>query len=499
MELGKENDTVNDLINNKKENKNFIGKIKESFSGRKFRSGAYATIVTAIVIIIVLVVNMIVSKADLKIDLSSQKMYTLTDDTVSMLKELKDDITIYYLQPSSDTDSEFYKIAQKYDSISGHIKLVSKDTVLYPKFASNLGIDEEVTQNSFIVVNNKTKRAKYIDSSSMLIQETDYQTYQTTTTGIDVEGKLTSAIQYVTSTDLPVMYVMEGHGETETGTEFKAITDKLNVTVKTLNIITQSSIPEDCNMLFINTPKSDFSENEVTMVKDYMKAGGNVIITLNYATEDFTNFKSLLEYYGMEFVPGMVYEGNNNMRTADAPYFTVPNILRHDITKQVKNKNAFVISVQASGLTLLDTTRSSLTIEPLLQTSDESFSKKDYKSPKSLSKEEGDIGGPFYEGLLAKETYGDVTSNMAVYPTELMFYDDFLKKLGNGGILSGTISYMSGDKAGTALAIPSKSTEPQQLNVTQGAANFWGTTIIIILPIFILVAGIIVCVRRRKR
>jgi ABC-2 type transport system permease protein len=491
---------VKDSTKNEKKNNDFIGKIKASFSGRKFRSGAYATVVSAIVIVIVLVVNLIVSKADLKVDLSQQKMYTLTDETIHMVKGLKDDITIYYLQQSDDGgDKQFYKVAQKYDSLSSHIKLVQKDLVLYPKFASSLGIDDQVTAKSFIVVNDKTKRAKYIDSSSMEVQEMDPSTYQSKVTGIDVEGKLTSAIQYVTSNQLPVMYVMEGHGEAKTGDEFKKITDKLNVTVKTLNILTQSSIPKDCDMLLINTPKSDFSEKEAGMVKDYMKAGGNVIITLNYATDDFPNFKDMLKYYGMKVVPGMVFEGDNNMHTADAPYFLVPKISTNDITKQLTGDNTFVLAVQASGLQCLEDTRSSLKVEPILTTSDKAYAKKNFKSTQTLSKEDGDIDGPFYEGLLATETYGSVTSHMVVYPTQLMFYDDFLKQLGNGGLLSGTIAYMSGDKAAKALAIPTKSTQPQQINVTEAMGNFWGSMLIFILPVFILSAGVFVSLRRRKK
>jgi ABC-2 type transport system permease protein len=107
---------------------------------------------TAIVIVLLLVVNLIVTKMDLKIDLSSQKMYTLTEPTVELVKNIKDDVTIYYLVESGNEKSVLQKIASKYDSLSDHITLEYKDPVLYPKFASKY-VSDEIKQNSFLVVN----------------------------------------------------------------------------------------------------------------------------------------------------------------------------------------------------------------------------------------------------------------------------------------------------------------------------------------------------------
>ncbi|HBI72355.1 MAG TPA: hypothetical protein DDY59_04110, partial [Lachnospiraceae bacterium] len=86
---------MNDLKKNENRKKNFIGSIKESFSGRKFRSGAYVTATSAVVIAIVIIINMIVSQLGLQADLTSKKLYTLSDETIDFVKDIKEDITIY--------------------------------------------------------------------------------------------------------------------------------------------------------------------------------------------------------------------------------------------------------------------------------------------------------------------------------------------------------------------------------------------------------------------
>ena len=477
-------------------NNKFIGGLKASFSGRKFRSGAYVTVVSAFAIGIVIIINMIVSQMGIQLDLTSRKLYSLTDETIDLVRNLEEDVTIYMLAATGSEDPDFERIAQEYEKHSKHIRFVHKDPILYPKFASEY-TDEEISQNSFIIANEETGRAKYLDYSELVVSEFDYNTFRSNITGYDFEGKVTSAIQYVTNPDLPIMYVVQGHGEKEIGEVFREAMDRLNIQVEPLEIIKKENVPEDCDILFINSPSSDFQEEEINRIKEYMIAGGNAIITLDYQSVDLTNFKSLMEYYGVEVTDGFVVEGDNNMHLPNYPHFLVPDVVNHDITDQVFDNKVYVISPVSSGLVISDTTRSSLNIEPLLTTSDMAYAKTNIYA-ETLSKEEGDLEGPFYVGLLASDTYDGVTSNMAVFSSEMTFDESMIQAYGNGNILSGAIRYMSGDEV-TPISIASKSILSDHIYVTQQQAILWGILVILVMPAFILIAGIVVNVKRRKR
>lgn len=211
-------------------------KIKESFHNRKFRSGAYTTAVSLIVVVIVLVVNIFLSKFDLKVDLSSNALFTLTDATKDYVATIEDDITIYYLVQAGNEYDYYVNLAEKYDALSDRITLEYKDPVLYPKFASAY-TDAKVTENSVVVVNNTNGRSKYIDYSDMKETQVDYNTYTQYDSAIDFEGQVTSALQYVTNEELPVFYQVTGHDETEVGTSFSDLLTKQNVDVQTLSLI----------------------------------------------------------------------------------------------------------------------------------------------------------------------------------------------------------------------------------------------------------------------
>lgn len=479
---------------NENEKKSFFGNMKESFSGRKFRNGAYVTLISTVVIVIVMVVNMLVTKMNIQFDLSPQSMYTLTGDSKKMVKDLKNDITIYYLvEPGKETDL-FKNIVKQYDQASDKIKVVDKDPVLYPNFVSKY-VDNTVQENSFLVVNDATKKAKYVDYSDMLVQQMNYQTYQNETTGIDVEGQLTAAIQYVTSDKQTKMYVVEGHGEAKAGNNFDTTMKKLNIDVDKLPTVSKDKVPEDCNILFINAPQSDFSDAETTMIKNYLSAGGKAIITLNYTAMDMPHFTSILEGYGVGVVKGIVLEGDDSMHASKYVNYLLPEIKSHEITNQASNKDTPVFMPDASGLKILDAKKSTLKIDALLTTSDSAFSKVDTSSG-TAEKADGDISGPFNLGLVSTDTYNNVTSTIVVYSSAYTFAEE-TATYANPRLLAGTVGYLSGSK--NMLSIPTKSLQNATIKVSQQDAIAVGALVVIVIPAAILFIGLMVTLKRRRK
>ena len=477
-----------------KEKISIAGRIRASFAGRKFRSGAYVTLVSAIVIVIVFVVNMLISSLNIEFDISSKKMYTITQDTKDLVAGINDDITIYYIAQTGNELETFKKIIEKYDNLSKNINVVYKDPVLYPTFTSQY-TDEDVTKNSIIVVNNANGKSKYIPYSDMIVQDFDYNTYKSNTTGIDVEGEVTSALQFVTSESAGKIYAVEGHGESEAGSVFKENINKMNLTIDTLKTITAEVIPDDCDILYINCPTSDFTDEEVQTIKDYLEAGGNVIATVDYMTNGLKNYCSILDYYGIEVVDGMVLEGDRNQYTSNNPTYILPKVKSHDITTKVQSSDVSVFLPQCSGLVNSDTIRSSLSFEPLLTSSDAAYSKVDLET-NTIEKEAGDIDGPFNLGLLATDSYNNVESHMVVFASAYTFEDNLLG-YGNGKLLNGVVGYFVGDT--NTLSIPTKSLEADQIYTTSQQVALWVALIVIILPLALLGTGLFISLRRRKK
>ena len=211
-----ENPTENSAgKNSKKDKKPLKQKIKDSMNKKYLKNGSYSVVISAVFIVIVLVINMIVGSLPSKyteVDVSDQKLYSISDDTRKFLKDLDKDVTIYQVVQSGSEDETIEKLLEKYDEESDHITVEQKDPVVNPKFTSEYTSDE-VSSNSLIVVCGD--RSKVVSYDSIYESSMDYNTYSYTTSAFDGEGQIDSAISYVTSEDLPVLYTLDGHGEKE--------------------------------------------------------------------------------------------------------------------------------------------------------------------------------------------------------------------------------------------------------------------------------------------
>lgn len=495
MEIGKERRKLS-------ENKTRMERFKESFTNRNFKLGAYSSLITTLVVVVILIANLIVSELDLKLDVSNEKLYTLTDDTKNLVKDMDHDITIYYIAESGNEVTTVKRIVDKYDKLSDKVKVVTKDPVLYPKFTSQyVDAGTEVADNSIIVVDETNGRSKYIPYSDMLLTSIDYYSYSSVTTGIDVEGQLTSAIQYVVSEDLPTMYVVQGHGEAEISTTLASYLTKQNINQETLDTLSAESIPKDCSFLLINGPLYDYTENETTLIMDYLKNGGNAIILANYAasTEDMPNFNSILNYYGVSLVDSYVIEGDSNYYMSQMPTYLIPEISSHDITSDVKSDNKPVVVPATKGLQIMSDVRSTLTVEELLNTSDKAYSKTNMES-QVYEQEDSDVAGPFSLGVAVTEIIDDVETKVVVYGSSYMLDDSMIayEQLGNTDLFLSTINWMADVEVET-LAIPTKTFDNSYVTLTSSQANSWSVFVILIIPAAFILAGVIVCLRRRKQ
>lgn len=482
----------------RKESKStLVSTIKNSFSSRKFLGGAYATILSIVVIVVLLLLNLIVTDLDLKVDVTSDDLYSLTEDTKEYIQGIEDDITIYYLAQTGSEDDTLRRIVEEYENYSSKITVEYKDPVMYPKFASQY-TEESVTADSVIVVNHTNGRSKYVDVADMYEYEVDYSTYQSYLTGIDVEGEIGAALSYVTTEDLPLMYMVQGHGESSISTTLASSIAKVNVSTDTLTTLTEETIPEDCSFLFINAPQTDYSEAEVAMIKDYLAEGGDAIIFVDYMVEGLPNFNSLLRYYGIEFAEGIVLEGNSGYYMGQYVNNLVPDINTHEITTELTTKGTAVVVPAAKGIQILEDKRATIEITPLLTTSDLAYSKVDMNS-ENVEFEEGDINGPFYLGVDITETYNEVETNLIVYGSAYIIEESMLtySSIGNLNLIISTIQSIASMES--SIAIPSKSVIQEYLTLTAAQANFWGAIVVILLPVSILILGGLVCLRRRKK
>ena len=428
---------------------------------------------------------------------ATSSLFSIGDQTKDFLKELDKDVTIYQIAESGSEDEAVSKLLKKYEEASDHIKVETKDPVVNPKFTSEY-TDEEVSSNSLIVVCGD--RSKVVDYNNIYESSIDYNTYSYTTSGFDGEGQITSAISYVTSDNLPVLYTLDGHGEKSLDSTLQEDIEKANIEIKSLNLLTEESVPEDADCLMINSPSTDISEEERDAIIEYLENGGKAMIFSDYTEGSMDNFDAVLENYGVERVDGIVIEGDAQHYAMQMPYYLLPDVGSAEAVSDFSSQGYFVLAPYAQGIRQLDNVRDTLTIESLLTTSDDAYSKTDLNT-ETLEKTDEDIDGPFDIGVSITEEVDDDKTTQIVYYSTANLMDSQINQMvagGNEQMITESLNWMCSTDETSTISIPSKSLEVSYLTVTAYDAAYWKICVMGLIPGVFLVVGFVVWLKRRK-
>lgn len=464
-------------------------------------NGSYSMAYTLILIAVVVVINLIVVEIPEKytqIDVSSQKLYTISDDTLEFLDELDQDVKIYHMVQSGQEDDILQKMLTRYEEASKHIKVETKDPVLYPNFASQY-TDAQLTDNSLIVVNGD--KSKVVDYNSLYEMNYDYYTGSSSTTGFDGEGQIDSAIAYVTSDDIPVIYTLEGHSEMKVNSDLQNSMEKANYQVESLNLLTADSVPEDAGCLLIASPQNDLSEDEAKKVISYLENGGKAMIFTDYINLEMPNLKSVLETYGVTYEDGVVLEGDSKHYIMQVPYYLVPTINSTEITSEMVLDNRYVLMPIAQSVKILDEYRDSLTIEPILTTSENAYIKADVENMTTFEKEDGDQEGQFHLGVCISEKISDEKSTQMAYYSSASLIDagtDQQVSGGNSDIVLATLGWMCENET-PIISVAGKDLTMDSLTVPEYDASYWSAITCGVIPVTFLLIGAVIWFKRRKQ
>ena len=494
--LLKKKEKENNNNNDKKEKRKF----RDTVNKKYLKNGSYSSVMIVVFVAIIIVINMIAGNLPSKytqLDISAEKLYTIGDETKAMLKDLDKDVTIYQIAQSGSEDETISNLLQRYADESEHITVEVKDPVVNPKFVSEYTTDN-LSSNSLIVVCGD--RNKVINYNNIYQSELDYNTYSYNTTGFDGEGQITSAIAYVTSEDLPILYTLEGHGEQELDSTIKEDVEKANMDIQSLNLLTEGSVPDDASCLLINSPTSDFSDDEKDAIITYLENGGKAMIFSDYTGTEMKNFDAILENYGVKRAEGLVFEGDSQHYAMQMPYYLVPTVESTDITSEVASSGYYILMPYAQGIQKTDDVRDTVNIESLLTTSDSAYSKTDMSSG-TLEKEDGDVEGPFDLGVSITESVEDGKETHIIYFSTANLLQGEVNQMVSGGnekLVMAAFSSLVDSETTTTVSIPAKSLEVSYLTLTAYDASFWKICVIGLIPGAFLVIGFMIWLKRRK-
>ncbi|OUP29730.1 Gldg family protein [Faecalibacterium sp. An192] len=465
--------------------------------GRIFRNGLYSTAILAAAVVLVILINLIVQAIPTtytEFDLSEGGLYTLSDTSVQVAEGLTQDVTIYYLCETGSEDAIITRLLDQYAASSSHIHWEQKDPALYPTFASQYGA-EQVSGGSLIL--DAGTGSDVLDAVDFYVY--DYSDYYNYSVRFDGEQQITSSLYRLTSGEVSQAYYTTNHGERPLSDTLVDALEAQNIQPQELNLLS-STIPEDCDLLIINCPASDFTGpegavDEIGMLEEYLAAGGKVLLTTDayYSTP---NLDAVMAEFGLSRVDGLIVEGDANHSLYGYSYYLLPDyaITTESTALDGLDTSAYLLLQMAQGIQI--TQNNSVTAEPLLTTSSAAYSKTAGYEMTTTDKEEGDIDGPFNLAVWAQN---DTTGAQVIWVGCSNMDDDtlYMSVPGNCDFLVGCAASLTGQSSD--ILIDAKALEADQLTIPAGTATVVGLVFLLAVPAGLLIAGAVVTIRRRRR
>ena len=468
-----------------------------SQKGRVFRSGLLSTAMLAAVLVLAVLLNLLVRAIPAKyteFDLSEAKMYTLSDSTKALVEGLEKDVHIYYLCETGSEDAIITKLLDHYAAESGHLSWEQKDPTLYPTFAAKYGA-ENVSSGSLIVTCGENSTV--LDAADLYEYDyTDYYTTGSASVTFGGEKQITSAIYKLTAAGQSHAYYTTNHGEQTLTDSLTDALDAQNINAQPLDLLT-STIPEDCDLLIISNPASDFAADglvdEIAQLQAYLENGGKVLLTTSGYTET-PNLDAVMAQFGLAREPGLVVEGDAGHALYGYPYSLFPDYAAADESTALDgvNQSTHVMLSVAQGITITET--DDVTAEPLLYTTEDAYSKQDFDASSSSAKEAGDTDGPFSLAVWARN---DSTGAEVIWigcpnmDNEQVYQS-----------IPGNLTFLQGCAAslvGQSLLIDTKALEAAPITVPASASMTLGMVFVFVLPAAVLIAGAVEVLLRRRR
>lgn len=454
--------------------------------GFKIKRGFYSVFFMFFFVAVLVLANLIIQNYDFKYDLTKEKFYSLSEQSLKIINDLKEKINIYVLSAPEENNFMVNKLLEKYKSKNINLEYKSQEKVSV--FKKRFESSGEIPDGSIIV--EAKNKFKIIKPEDFFEYDIDYTTFQQKLKGINIEPEITNAIYYVTNDFSPKIYKLIGHGEEDLNDIYKKQIEFAGYELKDLDLLNEKKVPDDCEILFITTPEKDWTEQEKNLIDDYLSEH-SVIIFMDLTNKSFENVNALTKKYGFEFRNNLVIENSGENFLRDYKTYLIPNYTQNEICNNLQDKKYKLLIPFCQHVFI----NHDENIKVLLESSRDSYAKADPNS-KNPEKEKNDLSGPLNLAICYSK---DKTKIIAVGSKYIL--DPEINNFVRGSNLDFLISALNNLCANKnkSLYVPPKNYDKKYISFTHNQAIIISVTSIIIIPLIIFVVGLIIIKKRQNQ
>src|ERR1700678_959913 len=449
------------------------------FSKRSAQQGANTSVLAIAVIAILAVANFVGYRHPQRFDLTTEKLYTLSDQTHQVVSGLQKDVNVDRFDKTPN--ATFDDLMAEYKTLSPHFKYQTIDPQQKPEIAQDYGATH--MGDGFIGVG---EGKSHIESGAR---------------GEVAEQDVTGAIIKITTDKLKTVCFITGHGERSISDDSQegysqagAGLKKENYLTKTVNLITESGVPADCTVLVIAGPKQSYYPQETAWIGKYLDAAGGALALVDPSTDP--KLDELFQSWNIAVGNNVVIDASGMGQVIGAGP-TIPIVAdfgASPITKGFERSATFFPMARTASIA--DKSKTIPETVDLLKTSERSFSIPSLpKGNKITFDPKADTRGPLSLGVSGSRKVGDRNARLVVIGNSQFAMNPYLPQFRNGDLFYNAIDWLAADE--NLISIRPKAATNRRVNLSAGQASLLHWLDLLFLPGLIVLAGIMIWAKRR--
>ena len=449
---------------------------------RQTKYAAYVTVYILVILAIIAVANVLANRYNKSYDSTSNKKYSLSDQTAKIVKGLAQPATITYYDKTSNF-SAGKDLLERYTTLSPKIHLDYVDPDKNPQAARAAGISKYGT--TIVQIGAKHEEAKSMTES-------------------DITGAFIRDLKSSTRTVCFVSGSGEHQVEDTDRNGYSRLKDALtkdDYVVKPISLIEKAEVPADCTVAVVGGPKNDYQQPQVDAIKKYVEAGGRAMIMLDpplkigKATADNDALTGVLQGWGVTVDKDLLLDENpvGQLMGVGPQVALVSTYDSHPIVNEMKGTaTGFPL---ARSLEVKNTDKA--TVQKLFESSDSSFATMKLDSPNVSVTDPNNKKGPLTIAAAGSYNTGkeNAEGRFVVVGTSIWATNSFLSFNGNSDLALNAMNWLSSDE--DLISIRPKPDEDRKLTMTRAQFAWVRLSSQFLFPAALLLAGISVWWRRR--
>jgi ABC-type uncharacterized transport system involved in gliding motility auxiliary subunit len=450
---------------------------------RQTKYATYAATYVLVVLAILVVANILADRYNKSFDSTSNKRYSLSEQTAKIVKGLKQPATITYFDQTSRFASAKDQLDQ-YANLSPKVHVEYVDPDKKPELARAAGVKTYGT--TIVEIGARKEEAKSLTE----------------------EGITGAFIRDLKTTTRTICFV-EGSGEHQIEdsdrsgySRLKDLLGKDGYEAKSVNLVLKAEIPSECTVLAVAGPDADYQQPEVDAIKKYVEDGGRALFLLDPPLKigraeiaDNDALSKVLEGWGVTPEKNLILDLNpiGQLAGLGPQVALVTSYDSHAIVDDMKRRVTGFPLARSLETKNADKT----TVQKLFSSSDTSLATTKLNTPQVDPKDPKNIKGPL--PIAAAGTYNTGKENsqgrFVVVGSSTWAANSFVGFNGNRDLALNTINWLASDE--DLISIRPKEREDRRITLTRAQMNWIRITSQFLLPLLVVFGGVSVWWRRR--